>query len=59
LEERKFTSYSKLNKKEILAPTIPSGFVTSKLALNAKTNKVTFEENITQLIKRDQYRNTN
>jgi hypothetical protein len=36
LEERKSTSYSKLNKKGILAPTIPSGFVTSKFVLHSE-----------------------
>jgi hypothetical protein len=33
LEGRKSPSYSKLNKKGILASTIPSGFVTPKLAI--------------------------
>jgi hypothetical protein len=33
LEGLKSTSYSKLNKEGILAPPIPSGFWTPKLAL--------------------------
>jgi hypothetical protein len=33
LEGLKLSSYSKLNKKEILAPPIPFGFLAPKLAL--------------------------
>jgi hypothetical protein len=39
LEGRKSPSYSKLNKKGILAPTILSGFMTSKLALMVLTRR--------------------